>query len=317
MLSGFFADKPTYRKFLIVVSIVLFCTLIFSMLGALIIEAIYGVNMISDPSALSDLDNPNTLAAMKLLQLISTGIGMFLLPSLLLAWLFSPNPKAYLQLKKSPPVYTMLLTFIIMFAAIPLINVMVLLNQQMELPSFLSGLEEWIKASEKNAMRITEALLDMNSTGELFYNLLIIAVLPALGEEFLFRGILQKLFKEMTQNIHVAILITSVIFSAIHMQFYGFLPRMMLGVLFGYLLHWTGSIWVPVFAHFINNGAAVVFAYFAGKEALPFNQDTVGATKDEWLMAVIATLILTGLLFQLYRSRSTNEEPESEPSSHT
>ncbi len=316
MLSGFFADKPTYRKFLIVVSVVLFCTLIFSMLGALIIDAFYGVNMISDPSALSDLDNPNTLAAMKLLQLISTGIGMFLLPSLLLAWLFSPYPKAYLQLKKTPPVYTMLLTFIIMFAAIPLINVMVLLNQQMELPSFLSGLEEWIKASEKNAMRITEALLDMNSTGELFYNLLIIAVLPALGEEFLFRGILQKLFKEMTQNIHVAILITSVIFSAIHMQFYGFLPRMMLGVLFGYLLHWTGSIWVPVFAHFINNGAAVVFAYFAGKEALPFNQDTVGATKDEWLMAVIATLILTGLLFQLYRTRSLSEEAENETPTH-
>ncbi len=303
MLSGFFADKPTYRKFLIVVSVVLFCTVIFSMVGALIVDAVYGVNMISDPSALSDLRNPNTLAAMKLLQLISTGIGMFLLPSLLLAWLFSDRPMAYLQIRKSAPASTFFLTLVIMFAAIPLINVMVLLNQQMELPSFLSGLEDWIQASEDNAMRITEALLNMNSTGELFYNLLIIAVLPALGEEFLFRGILQKLFKEMTQNVHVAIVITSVIFSAIHMQFYGFLPRMMLGILFGYLLHWSGSIWVPVFAHFINNGAAVVFAYFAGKEALPFNQDTVGATQEEWLLAVIATLILTGLLYRLYRTR--------------
>ncbi|MDQ3049584.1 MAG: CPBP family intramembrane metalloprotease [Bacteroidota bacterium] len=312
MLSGFFADKPTYRKFLIVVSVVLFCTVIFSMVGALIVDAVYGVNMISDPSALSDLRNPNTLAAMKLLQLISTGIGMFLLPSLLLAWLFSDPPMAYLQIRKSAPASTFFLTLVIMFAAIPLINVMVLLNQQMELPSFLSGLEDWIQASEDNAMRITEALLNMNSTGELFYNLLIIAVLPALGEEFLFRGILQKLFKEMTQNVHVAIVITSVIFSAIHMQFYGFLPRMMLGILFGYLLHWSGSIWVPVFAHFINNGAAVVFAYFAGKEALPFNQDTVGATQEEWLLAVIATLILTGLLYRLYRTRIVAAETINE-----
>jgi uncharacterized protein len=160
-----------------------------------------------------------------------------------------------------------------------------------------------MKASEDNATRITEALMNMHSTGELFYNLLIIAVLPALGEEFLFRGILQKLFKEITQNIHVAIIITAVIFSAIHMQFYGFIPRMMLGILFGYLLHWTGSIWVPVFAHFINNGAAVVFAYIASRQQLPFNQDTIGTTESDLMLLVVSVVILSGFLFIFWRNR--------------
>ena len=100
------------------------------------------------------------------------------------------------------------------------------------------------------------------------------------------------------------VIVTAIIFSAIHMQFYGFLPRMMLGMLFGYLLHWTGSLWVPVIAHFINNGAAVVFAYFAGIQELPFDQDTIGTTQEDWLLVIISVIILTGLLFLIWRGAS-------------
>jgi len=303
MLSGLFADKPTYRKFLIVVSIVLFCTLLFSIAGALMVNVLYGVDVIADPAAFNDLENPMVLAALKLMQLLSTGIGMFLLPSLILAWLFSQRPADYLEINRKPANESILLSVVIMFAAIPVINLMVGLNQQMQLPGFLSEMESWMNGSEENATRITEALLNMNSPGDLFYNLLIIAVLPALGEEFLFRGILQKLFKEMTQNVHVAIIITAVIFSAIHMQFYGFLPRMMLGILFGYLLHWTGNLWVPVIAHFINNAAAVVFAYFAGRQELPFNQDTIGTMEGEWMWVLAASLVLSVALFRIWKSR--------------
>jgi len=302
MLSGFFADKPIYRKFLIVVSVVLFSTLIFSMLGALLVDLLYGVNMM-DPAALNNLDDPGTLAALKLLQLLSTGIGMFLLPSIILAWLFSTEPGAYLSLKPKPAALFLVMAVVIMFSAVPVINLLLTWNQTMEFPSFLSGIEDWMKASEENATRITEALLNMHNSGELFYNLLIIAVLPALGEEFLFRGILQKLFKELTQNVHVAILITAIIFSAIHMQFYGFIPRMMLGMLFGYLLHWTGSLWVPVLAHFINNGAAVVFAFLESRQQLPFNQNTIGTNENDLVLVVFSVVILSGLVFWFWRMK--------------
>src|SRR5688572_29629609 len=99
MLTGFFEDKPVYRKFLIVVSLVIFSTITFSMLGALIADALYGINIFKDPTALGNLEDPNVLAALKLMQLLSTGIGMFLVPSIVLAWLFSKKPADYLQLK--------------------------------------------------------------------------------------------------------------------------------------------------------------------------------------------------------------------------
>ena len=299
MVRGFFADKPVYRKFLIVVSIVLFCTLIFSMVAALLADAIYGVDLISDPGALNDLDNPVVLSAMKLIQLLSTGIGMFLISSVVIAILFSHQPINYLGLQRAPIAEVFLHITIIMFAAVPLINLMVEWNQQMHLPSGLAGLEEWMKASEDNAMRITEALLNMHSISELSYNLLIIAVLPALGEELLFRGILQRLFKELTGNIHWAIIITSVIFSAIHMQFYGFIPRMMLGILFGYIYYWTGNLWITILAHFINNGAAVIFAYIASVKELPFNQDTIGTNAGDIWMLVVSLVVLSAGLYRI------------------
>ena len=301
MLSGFFEDKSLYRKFLIVVSLVLFSTLVFSMLGALLTDAIFGINIIKDPSSLGNLSDPLVLDALKLMQLISTGIGMFLVPSLLVAWLFSKKPAEYLNLHRLNPSHVPLV-IVVMFVAVPAINLMLVWNQQLQLPPGLSGLEAWMKESEDSAMQITEALLNMHSTGDMLYNLLIIALLPALGEELLFRGILQRLFGELFRNMHWAIIVTSVIFSAIHMQFYGFLPRMMLGILFGYLLYWTSSLWVPMLAHFINNGAAVFIAWIASKNDLPFDQDTIGTLEGEWILVAITITILTVCLYQIQRT---------------
>ncbi len=301
MLTGFFEDKPVYRKFLIVVSLVLFSTIIFSMLAALIADALYGINILKDPTALGNLEDPNVLDALKMMQLLSTGIGMFLVPSIILAWLFSKQPANYLQLHRLNPSHVPLV-ILVMFVAVPAINLMLIWNQQMQLPPGLSGIESWMKDSEDNAMKITEALLDMHSTGDMFYNLVIIALLPAIGEELLFRGILQRLFGELTRNLHLSILITSIIFSAIHMQFYGFLPRMMLGMLFGYLLYWTGSLWVPMLAHFVNNGAAVVFAWIATQKEMPFDQDTIGTLDGQWVLVSVSLGILTVCLYQIQRT---------------
>lgn len=303
MLAGIFADKPVFRKFLIVVSITLLSTIIFSTAAGLLIDFIYGINIMKDGSALSDFSDPNVVAAMKLMQMLTTGIGMFLLPSLVAASLFSQRPGSYLSLEQKPTAPAVAYTILLMFAAVPLINLMMSVNQQMHLPEFLSGVEQWMKESEENAMKITEAFLKMDTTSELFYNLLIVAVLPALGEEFLFRGILQRLFHEQTKNIHLAIFLTAALFSAFHMQFYGFLPRMFLGVLFGYLLVWSGSMWVPVLAHFVNNGAAVIVAFIAARNELPFNQDTLGTTEAD-LPFAISSAFLVFLFVVLIRKAS-------------
>jgi len=281
------------------------------MVGGLLVDWLYGVDVMGDPAALSDLQNPSVIAAMKLLQMLTTGIGMFIVPSLIASLLFHERPLYYLRLTEKVNFNVLSYTILIMFAVVPLINVLMVFNQQLHLPEFLSSIEEWMKSSEANAARITEVFLIMNSPDELLYNLLIIAVLPAIGEEFLFRGVLQRLFHEMTNNIHVTILITAALFSAIHMQFYGFLPRMVLGVLFGYLMVWTGSIWVPVLAHFVNNGAAVLFAYFAGKNQLPFNQDTVGTEEGHWHYTIISIALVAVIGYMIKKSSpKTSELPQ-------
>jgi len=307
MLSGLFEDKPVYRKFLILVFIILLNTIIFSFIGGLLTDALYGINMMENPNALSNLEDPAVVGALKLLQIFTTGLGMFLIPSIIASILFSKSPSNYLSLQLPEKPIVLGLSILLMFSAVPLINLIHIFNQQLELPAFLSGIEEWMKQSEANAQRITEVFLNIKTTQELYYNLLIVAILPALGEEFLFRGVLQRLFKELTNNVHAAVIITAILFSAIHMQFYGFFPRMLLGLMFGYMLVWTGSIWVPVIAHLINNGAAVIFAYYAQQNNLPFDQDTVGTGAGEWPLTIFSIAVVAILLFAIKRFGSSRQ----------
>ena len=167
----------------------------------------------------------------------------------------------------------------------------------------MAGFEAKIKAMEESAAKMTEAFLNVKTIGGLFANLLIVAVLPAIGEEFLFRGVLLKLFKEWTKNKHAAVLISAFLFSAVHFQFYGFLPRFLLGVLFGYLFVWSKNIWIPVTVHFINNGLAVVLYYFMHGTDLYEKADTFG-TDAVTMPSVLFSVLFTGILLYLFHKQS-------------
>jgi hypothetical protein len=117
---------------------------------------------------------------------------------------------------------------------------------------------------------------------------------------------LQRLFTDLTKNVHIAIIVTSIIFSAIHLQFFGFLPRMVLGMLFGYLLVWTGTIWIPIIAHLVNNGAAVILTYIAAKQGLPFNQDTIGTEKGDLVWVLVSAVMIIFLLRYFRRDAKTS-----------
>ena len=187
-----------------------------------------------------------------------------------------------------------------MFAALPLINEMVSVNEMMKLPEFLKGMEDWMKSAEEEAAKLTEVFMKMPTLSAFLFNLLMIALLPAIGEELLFRGRLQRLLKEWLKNIHVAIFISAFLFSALHMQFYGFLPRMFLGVLFGYLFYWSGSLWVPVCAHFINNGAAVIVAYLGQRGILGGDYENFGTT-DSAILILLSIFVTGCCLCLIYR----------------
>jgi len=136
-------------------------------------------------------------------------------------------------------------------------------NQAIQLPAFFSALEERMRAAENKAELMTNTLLNMQSNGDFFFNMIVVALMPAICEELMFRGLLQKVLGLWTGNMHAAVFLSAFIFSFIHFQFYGFIPRLLLGAAYGYLFWWSGSLWVTILAHFTNNGLQVLIAWMA------------------------------------------------------
>ncbi len=178
-------------------------------------------------------------------------------------------------------------------------------NQKMVLPDFLKGVEAWMRRMEDEGAKTTTALLKMKSIGDLLINLIVVALVPAICEEFLFRGGLQRTFLRWIKNPHVAIWISAIIFSAIHFQFYGFFPRLLLGAAFGYIYFWTKSLWYTIFAHFLNNGFAVGIAYYFQRNNMPINADE--EIPVQWYGYIISA-ILTLALFKVIKDKTVKEE---------
>lgn len=167
----------------------------------------------------------------------------------------------------------------------------------MTLPSFLSEVEVWMRAKEDNAMNITTQLLQMESGRDLLINIFIIGVIPAIGEELIFRGLIQQSINYGKSNYHLGIWASAFLFSAIHLQFYGFIPRLLLGALFGYLFYWSASLWIPIFAHFVNNSMAVIVAYYFRENGVEREIEQVGTTSSTWPISILFAIVLLGLLF--------------------
>jgi len=186
-----------------------------------------------------------------------------------------------------------------MILALPFINFTAEINQALVLPDSLSWLEQMMRDSEQNAERITKIFLNIDSVGALLINILMMALIPAIGEELMFRGLIQKsLSKKM--NIHIAIFISAFIFSFIHFQFFGFLPRFLMGLFFGYVYYWSGNLWLTIFAHFVNNGSAVLLAYIYGVEGIATDTSTF-SEGDNYSMYLISSIIITsGLVYSIY-----------------
>lgn len=152
------------------------------------------------------------------------------------------------------PLLLLALVCLIMLAYLPLSSWTVQWNQQLTLPASWAKLESWMRHEEESRQRITRYLLAFDTAWEAALAVLTIVLLASVGEEWLFRGILQRKLLQITDAPHVAIWGTAILFSLLHFQFFGFVPRMLLGALFGYLYHWSRTIWVPIWAHILNNG---------------------------------------------------------------
>ena len=172
-------------------------------------------------------------------------------------------------------------------------------NSTFNFPDFANEFENWAREREDAATELTTFLTQFDSSAQLFLALLIIAVLPAIGEEIVFRGLIQNELIRGTANIHLSIWFAAFLFSAIHMQFFGFVPRLLLGALFGYLYYWSGNLMVAIFAHFVNNGVSVLALYFYQQGTLTFDLESPESAPAS--MVMISGLLTAGLLYFFYK----------------
>lgn len=268
---------------------------IFSYLGIVVIKSTIGLSAAELLDGSTQSMSKENINALKFLQLMNS-LGIFLFPALLFTLLSSRKILETLRLNRAPAANSLLLLLPLFVTFLPLINLTVEWNANMQLPTFLTSLEEWMRQSEDQAMQLTQAFLKMDTPGDLTINFLLIALLPALGEELIFRGIVQQTINKGNSNYHIGVWLAAIFFSALHLQFYGFLPRLLLGAFFGYLFVWSGNLWVPILAHFINNATALLATYILGPNVVKEDFDTIGATESTYLFTAISFVLFLYLL---------------------
>lgn len=227
----------------------------------------------------------------------------FILPAIL-TWklCFKMSPLNAIEAVESPSLLMIGITLIIYFVGIPALNQIVFWNQEMSLPDFLAPFEEWCRNMEKLAEEQTKGLLSSTDLFPTVMNILIIGVLTGIGEEFFFRGALQRMLIWCRINHHVAIWIAAIVFSALHFQFFGFVPRMLLGAFFGYLYWWSGNIWVNSFAHALNNSLVIVSTWCINKGFISEEFDMYGVSEGGFpYIAIISATAVAAIIYFLHR----------------
>lgn len=248
------------------------------------------IQNIADP-----INHPEIKVPLYVLQGSATLIGLALIPLVLSFSIFKKGLRSFFSgADKDVKMFILVLAITITFMAVN--SAFIHWNANFHFPEFLNGFESWARDYEDRAEQLTKFMTQFSSTGEFVLAFVVIAILPAIGEEFVFRGMLQPQLFRATNNIHVAIWTSAILFSAFHLQFFGFVPRMLLGALFGYLYYWSGSLWMPMFAHFVNNGFSVIMLYLNQKGVVNVDVESTEVVAP-WPAILVFTLISGALLF--------------------
>lgn len=286
---------PAWAKLITAGLITVICMIVFLLFGVFLSAIIFNLN-ISDIQNMGSSGNTN---ALKFLQLIQS-IGFFIVPALIIGYLYQGSYKKFLKMENPPAKTTLVIVIMLIFTSMPVINLLAEINTRFL--DYLLPANNWMKTMEESTKQTVEVFMNVDSLGGLFFNILMIGILPALGEEMLFRGVGQKLLIDTFKNPHVGIILAAGLFSLMHFEFYTFLPRFAMGIMFGYLFWWSGSLWMSIIPHFINNTLIVIVMYLIHKGQISESIENVGMDKATIIFS-ISSLIISALLIWLIRKK--------------
>ena len=228
-----------------------------------------------------------------LISAIVQNIVMFVLPAIATSFFIYSQPINTFGFKKKVSIKIFFLIFIVMLLCVPALNFIINWNAQVHLPDYLKDIEVIMRNMEDSAFETTKVMLNTTSFFGLLSGVLIIGVLTGFGEELFFRGTMQRVIASNGMNPHVAIWLSAILFSILHFQFFGFIPRMLLGAFFGYLFFWTGSVWYSFFAHALNNSIVVVVSFLTNNGYINFEFDKIGLVDNGIPYLALVSVIFT------------------------
>jgi membrane protease YdiL (CAAX protease family) len=297
--TGFLENISPFGKLLLLLGLVLIFSVLSGLSGLLIGKWYLGVDLNELASIIANPDTAKAIGFIKFYQLLNQ-IGIFILPVAAYSVFVSTSAAAYLKLNAKPSVLSLFIAGLVVYTILPFLNYVADINQHIVLPQAFWSIEQWMKAKELQAAELTKVFLKADTLGGLSINLLIVALIPAIGEELLFRGVLLKLIKEMTNSLHLAVIISALLFSAIHLQFYGFFPRFLLGLILGYSFVFTRNLWVPIFLHLVNNASTVIVYYLHYNGYINISMENFGSSPNPIYIvgSLLATVWLLIILYQ-------------------
>ena len=293
------ASRKNWLLSLVVITLVTFGTLVLlQVLSLAVVPFLFQVSMEDMMSLVSgNYDIPNGRMALLFTQGIGSGLGFWVATWIIIRFLEKANLKWSKQRARVSSKNLALVTA--MTVGSMLFNGLLMYwNSQMVLPEFLSGVEQWMRDMETQLMELTVFLTDFQSIPELLTGILVIGVFAGVGEELFFRGLIQPKMQVYFRSPHWGIWVTAFIFSAIHAQFFGFFPRLFLGALFGYLYHYTGSLFYPILGHILNNALTLLLVYGSNQGFIDLDVQATDTVSYPAALVGFLVLILGFLYFK-------------------
>ncbi len=293
------AKRKNWLLSLVVIVLVTFGVLVlFQGFAVALIPSLFKIS-IEDLLGLinGNYDVPNGRMAMLFVQGLGSGLGFWVASWVIIRFIEKADLHWEIQNSRVTTKYLGLILGMTL-GGMFFNGLLVYWNSQLVLPESLSGLENWMKEMETQLMELTKFLTDFQSVPELLTGILVIGIFAGIGEEMFFRGLIQPKMKNYFKSAHWGIWITSIIFSAIHVQFYGFLPRVFLGALFGYMYHYSGSLIYPIVAHAFNNSLTVLLVYLSNLGQIDFDLESTDTVSYPAALFGLLVLILGFLYFK-------------------